>query len=99
MYAITIRMKAKPGRGDELVRLSQKTIAPSRAEEHCLFFDLLRGESDRDEIVFYEAYRDRAAFEAHLKTDHVRVWQAEALPIVAPESIRMPAHTSVAVLE
>jgi len=95
MYAITITLRALPGRGDELVRLSLLTVAPSRAEPGCLHFDLLRSTSSPDEIVFYEAYRTRADFDAHLTTEHVRAWQTAALPIIDRDAIRMPSHVGV----
>ncbi len=96
MYAITITMRALPGHGDELVQLSLATVEPSRAEAGCLFFDLLRSEEHPDEILFYEAYRSRADFDAHLATAHVRAWQVAALPIIDRATIRMPSHVSVA---
>lgn len=95
MYAITIIMKALPGRGLELLELSRATIAPTRAEPGCLFFDLLRSVQQPDEIVFYEAYRSRADFDAHIQTEHVKQWQAAALPMIDRTSIRLPAHISV----
>ena len=96
MYAVTIVLRAHPGRGDDLVRASLPVLAPSRAEPGCLFFDLLRSPSEPDEIVFYEAYRERSDFDAHLAAPHVKAWQAVALPLIDRSSIRMPAHVSVA---
>ena len=95
MYAITITIRALPGRGDELVRLSLLTVAPSRAEPGCLHFDLLRSTSCPEEIVFYEAYRTKADFDAHVATAHVRAWQAAALPIIDRDTIRMPSHVGL----
>lgn len=95
MYAITITLRALPGRGDELVHLSLLTVGPSRAEPGCLHFDLLRSTDFPDEIVFYEAYRTKADFDAHLDTAHVRQWQADALPLIDRSSIRMPSHVGV----
>ncbi len=95
MYAITITLRARPGLGDELVRLSLRTVAPSRAEPGCLHFDLLRSTDCPEEIVFYEAYRTKADFDAHLATVHVREWQASALPLIDRDSIKMPSHVTV----
>ena len=95
MYVITIRMRALPSHVDELTRLSLATVEPSRAEPGCVVFELLQSTSDPDEILFYEAYVDRAAFERHLEAKHVRAWQALALPLVDPASIQMPAHRRV----
>jgi quinol monooxygenase YgiN len=95
MYAITITMRALPGQGDELVRASLLTVAPSRAEPGCLHFDLLRSTSCPEEIVFYEAYRTKDDFDAHLVTPHVTQWQAVALPLIDRASIELPSHVSV----
>ena len=95
MYAITITLRALPGQGEALVAHSLATVEPSRAEAGCLFFDLLRNPNDPDEIVFYEAYRTRADFDAHLATPHVRAWQASCLPLLDRSAIRMPSHVSV----
>lgn len=96
MYAILITLRALPGRGDDLLQKSLTTIAPSRAEPGCVHFDLLRSTEHPDEIVFYEAYRTREDFDAHLASPHVRLWQAEALPLIDRTSLRMPSHVSVA---
>jgi quinol monooxygenase YgiN len=96
MYAVTIVLRAQPGQADALVRECLAVLAPSRAEPGCLFFDVLRSASDPDEVVFYEAYRTKADFDAHLTAPHVKGWQAAALPLIDRASIRMPAHVSIA---
>lgn len=73
---------------------SLDTVAPSLAEEGCLFFDVLFDEADPLLVRFYEAYRDRAAFEAHLATHHTRLWQERCLPLIDRASIRMPESVS-----
>jgi quinol monooxygenase YgiN len=95
MYAITITMRALPGRENELIETSREVILPSRAEPGCLFFDLLTSVEDPREIVFYEAYRRKEDFDIHLATPHAKAWVAAALPIVDRATIRMPSHTSV----
>jgi quinol monooxygenase YgiN len=95
MYAITIVLHAKPGQEKELVEACLATVIPSRAETGNLFFDLLVSESPH-EVVFYEAYVDEAAFQAHLAAPHTKAWQEVALPLIERSTLRFPAHRSVA---
>lgn len=95
MYAVTILFQPQPGHMPELIDLCLEVVPPSRAEPDNLFFDVLVSE-ERNEIVFYEAYTDQAAFERHMAAPHTKAWQDRALPMIDPSSIRLPAHHSVA---
>jgi len=94
MHSLTIVLEPLAGHEDELVEACLETVAPSRAEPGCLFFDVLVGTaaSGRTEVVFYEAYIDEAAFAEHLRAPHVRAWQARALPLLDRNTLRLPAH-------
>jgi quinol monooxygenase YgiN len=94
MHSLTIVLEPLGGREEEVVAACLETVAPSRAEPGCLFFDVLVGTapSGRTEIVFYEAYTDEAAFAEHLRTPHVRAWQERALPLLDRATVRLPAH-------
>ena len=95
MYAVTISLRAATPEGAVQVReASCQVVAPSLAEPGCLFFDVLFDEADPLMVRFYEAYVDRAAFEAHLATAHARRWTAICLPLVDRTSIRMPESVS-----
>jgi quinol monooxygenase YgiN len=95
MFAVTISLRALDEAGAVIVRAeSLDTVAPSLAEEGCLFFDVLFDEADPLLVRFYEAYRDRAAFEAHLAARHTRLWQERCLPLIDRSSIRMPESVS-----
>lgn len=93
MYSLTIVLEPLAGKRDELVAACLATVEPTRAEPGCLFFDVLVGET---EVVFYEAYRDEAAFQAHMAAAHTKQWQAVALPVILRSKIRFPAHRGVA---
>jgi quinol monooxygenase YgiN len=46
-------------------------------EPGCLQFDVVVDRSSSpSEVVFYEVYTDRAAFEAHLQTSHLEAFRA-----------------------
>jgi (4S)-4-hydroxy-5-phosphonooxypentane-2,3-dione isomerase len=86
MYAITIVLEPKPGQEQPLIDACLAAVSASRAEAGNLFFDVLVSDSRR-EVVFYEAYADEAAFQAHMVAPHTKAWQEVALPLVprAPE--------------
>lgn len=96
MYTLTIVLRALPGHGEALLAACLEAVAPSRREAGCLFFDVLVSEADPEEIVFYEAYVDEAAFDAHMAAPHTKEWQARTLPIIDRARLRFPAHRGVA---
>jgi quinol monooxygenase YgiN len=93
MYSLTIVLEPLVGKRDELIAACLATVEPTRAEPGCLFFDVLVSET---EVVFYEAYRDEAAFQAHMAAGHTKEWQVVALPHIERSKIRFPAHRGVA---
>lgn len=95
MYAITIILEPIPGQAQALIDACLAALPPSRAEPGNLFFDVLVSEDQR-EVVFYEAYVDEAAFQAHMAAAHTKAWQAAALPLIERSSLRFPAHRSLA---
>ena len=95
MYAVTISMRAQDEAGAAILRkASLETVEPSRAEEGCLFFDVLFDDSDPLLLRFYEAYKTKSDFEAHLKAKHVQDWVKVAMPVVDKGTIRMPESVS-----
>ena len=95
MYSVTISMRAQDEAGAAILReASLSTVEPSRAEEGCVFFDLLFDDSDPLLVRFYEAYKTKSDFDAHLKSKHVQEWIKIAMPVVDKQSIRMPESVS-----
>jgi len=92
MCSISILFRPLPGQTERLIDACLAAVEPSRREPGCLFFDLLVGDGDTPEILFYEAYRDQEAFNAHMEAPHTKAWQAAALPLIDRGTIRFPAH-------
>jgi len=64
-YACYIRLRTKPGKRDEFVRLITELRANvQRHEPDTLVFELLQG-SAPDEFVFFEGFVDEAARQRH----------------------------------
>jgi quinol monooxygenase YgiN len=95
MYAITIVLLPRPGQDRALIDACLAVVAASRAEPGNLFFDVLVSDAPT-EVVFYEAYVDEAAFQAHMAAPHTKAWQQTALPLIERSTLRFPAHKSIA---
>jgi quinol monooxygenase YgiN len=64
--------------GDAFDRLTSETVEQIRAHEPgTLLYAVHRVESDPDARLFYEVYRDRAAFDDHEAQPHTRRFLAE----------------------
>ena len=63
---IVAKVRAAPGKGDELAAFLTEQCSAVRANEPgCLAYRLHRADDDPDLFLFYEAFVDDAAFEAH----------------------------------
>ena len=95
MYAVTITVRVAHEADIETVRAASiAAVPPSRAEDGCLFFDLLFDASDPCLVRFYEAYVDRAAFDVHANAPHTREWGRICLPLLDRSTIRVPEAVS-----
>ena len=53
---------------------SLDVIEVSQGENGCIFFDVLFDEKDPFLLHFYEAYKNKQAFEYHLEAPHTKEW-------------------------
>jgi quinol monooxygenase YgiN len=65
-------LEAKPGREAELESLLRGMLAPSRAEDGNLRYDLWRDPQDANRFILDELYTDDAAITSHRATPHFR---------------------------
>ncbi|RWH66988.1 putative quinol monooxygenase [Mesorhizobium sp.] len=56
-------------------------------EAGCRRFDVVCPESAEDMVLFYEIYDDRAAFDAHLQTPHLKRFQAAMKALEVEETV------------
>ncbi len=54
----------------------EKMLAASRAEDGCLVYSYAEDVMEPGLIRVFEAWRDRAALEAHVKAAHMAEWRA-----------------------
>lgn len=84
---VTAHITALEGKGGDLQRLMVANIPLVRAEEGCLRYDLLRDSENPDLLMFNEAWRDRAALDAHLATPHMRAYHEKSAPLIAEREL------------
>ena len=64
-FACLVRVRAHPGRGDELVKSYAPVFAQVAAEKATELFTLNRSVDDPDEFFCFEIFSSRADFDAH----------------------------------
>lgn len=75
LFVILVDFHLKPGAQSQFRRLIDENAQASvKNEPGCLQFDVLEPEGEADRVLLYEIYTDRAAFDAHLKTEHFRIF-------------------------
>jgi quinol monooxygenase YgiN len=69
---VVARIVAKP---DSVLLVRERLsglLAPTRAEEGCIVYDLFQNESDPTDFTFYEEWTSGAALDAHAVSAHIR---------------------------
>jgi autoinducer 2-degrading protein len=89
-YVIIVDFKLKPGSGPAFRALIDENATMSCATEAgCRRFDVLVPKDSMDRIVLYEIYDNRAAFEAHLRTVHFKIFDEASAPLVIDKRVDM----------
>ena len=69
-FVLVVRMKAKEGEADNAVAVMAELADASRGEPGCEAYIPCRDPEDPQSFLFYEQYRDKAAFEEHGASEH-----------------------------
>ena len=76
VLSIVAKVRAAKGKGDALAALLQEQAAVVRRNEPgCLVYRPHRSTKDPDLFIFYEQYKDDAAFDAHRKAPHLAAYR------------------------
>ena len=77
-FGLVVRFELLDGHEEAFDALTAETVASIRATEPGTLVYLTHTERESPGVrVFYELYRDEAAFQAHEETEHVRRFLAE----------------------
>jgi len=77
MYVVTVEFVVHPERVADFRAAVVVNARASRAEPGCRQFDVCAVPEEPARLFLYEAYDDRAAFDAHLRTPHFAAFDAE----------------------
>lgn len=79
-FVLTVKVKIKPDCIEQfMAALLENAKAARETEPGCLQFDVLVDPEDQTNVMFYEVYKDAAAFEAHQQTPHFKKYLDIAL--------------------
>ncbi len=77
------QLEARPGREEELEAVLRGLVAPSRADEGCLAYDLHRDIEVPSRFALTEAWASRELWQKHMETPHLDAFRAKADDLVA----------------
>jgi quinol monooxygenase YgiN len=86
--ALIVEFQPARGKADELRAALLDVVAPTRAEDGCLLYDLHEDVDDTDLLAFYEIWETPAHHAAHDVTPHIIDLQTR-LPYLTEEPPRM----------
>ena len=76
VLSVVAKVRAAKGKGDALAALlKEQAAAVRKAEPGCLVYRPHRSSKDPDLFLFYEQYKDQAAFDLHRKGPHLAAFR------------------------
>jgi|GEM_PF-228837 len=76
--------EAKPGEADKVAAILDQFLPEAQREDGVKLFLISRAKDDPAQFLFYELFRDEAAFKAHQDSAHFKTYIAgQALPLLA----------------
>ena len=82
-FALVVRFTVRPGAEEQFDQLVADTAEGIRASEPgTLVYACHHVDGEPRQRIFYELYRDRAAFDAHEQSPHTRRFLAEREPLL-----------------
>ena len=89
MYVVCVTFEIASGKMVDFMPIMRKQAANSvELESGCHQFDVCTDPEHPNEVFLYELYDDRAAFDAHLESEHFRSFDAIVSKMVLSKSVR-----------
>lgn len=76
-FVVIARFRAKAGSEDRLRDVLRALVEPTRAEQGCLHYEMVRSQKDPAAFTFFEKWADEASLMAHAQAPHVVRARAE----------------------
>ena len=94
--AVVARIRAKPGKEEEVKQALLGLVSPTRGEAGCINYDLHQSHEDPALFLFYENWTSKAALDAHAHSPHIQAFRARGREWLAePTDIKLFRMLSV----
>ena len=81
---VVAQWEAKAGEADKVAAILDRFLPEAQREDGVKLFLISRAKDNPAQFLFYELFRDEAAFKAHQESAHFKTYIAgEALPLLA----------------
>jgi quinol monooxygenase YgiN len=81
---VVAQWEASEGQADKVAGILRRFLPDAQSEPGTKLFLIGRGRENPAQFLFYELFRDEAAFKAHQESEHFKTCIAgEALPLLA----------------
>ena len=81
---VVAQWEAKEGEADKVAAILDRFLPEAQREEGAMMFLISRARDNPAQFLFYELFRDEAAFKAHQESAHFKTHIAgQALPLLA----------------
>jgi quinol monooxygenase YgiN len=81
---VVAQWEAKPGEADKVAAILASFLPEAQREDGAKLFLISRGKDNPAQFLFYELFRNEAAFKAHQESTHFKTYIAgQALPLLA----------------
>ncbi len=71
-FTISAKITARPGREADAARVLHDLLAPTHSEPGCIQYDMHRSLEDPRVFLFFENWKSKADWEAHMETPYLR---------------------------
>jgi quinol monooxygenase YgiN len=80
---VVVRLKAKAGKEAQVRQELFSLLAPTRAEQGCINFDMHQAPNDPSLFLFHENWENEEDLKRHFETPHITRWIQEAKGLLA----------------
>jgi len=81
---VVAQWEARDGEADRVAEILSRFLPEAQQEPGAKLFLISRAKDNPAQFLFYELFRDEAAFKAHQDSDHFKTYIAgQALPLLA----------------
>lgn len=82
---VIARVRARPGKANELLSVLSSLVEPTRKEPGCLSYKLLQNNEDPTDLTLIEEWQSNTALESHFATKHFKDALTKLPNLVAAE--------------